>query len=69
MLIERSERGESGGKSGTDAKNGRDGEREKKCTYAMERAREKVRGRERENAREYSSVEWGLRGARGVVQR
>lgn len=62
---------ENDGKSGTDAKNGRDGEREEEKVHVCEgkREREKVRGRERENAREYSSVEWGLRGARGVVQR
>lgn len=62
MLIERSERAaENGGKSGTDAKNGRDGEGEKVHVCAGERELGKIsRGRGRENEREYSFLEWGL---------
>lgn len=52
MLIERSERAENGGKSGTDAKNGRDGEREKKCTYAREKESKRKLEGEKERTRE-----------------
>lgn len=69
MLIERSERGEWREEWNGREKRTRRGEGEKVHVCEGKREREKVRGRERENAREYSSVEWGSRGARGVVQR
>lgn len=70
MLIERSESaGERREEWNGREKRTRRGEGEKVHVCEGEREQEKVRGRERENAREYSSVEWGLRGAREVVQR
>jgi len=55
---------ENGRKSKTDAKSGRDGESEKKCTCARGKESErKLAGqRERERERILVSVEWGSRG-------
>lgn len=61
MLIERSERGGERRKEWNGReKRGRGGEGEKVHVCGRERARRKIRGRGKENEREYSSPEWGL---------
>lgn len=71
MLIERSERGGERRKEWNGReKRGRGGEGEKVHVCGRERARRKIRGRGKENEREYSVPGVGIvRGVRGVVQR